>query len=158
MKAPQAPRYPVTPAARPAPVPVNRPAPVPVNRLPPAPQQQAPQDNFTPAWAGSLKSSGGPKQWEMKEQNAIATGGAVPAGPGYDAAPVQVHKPRVQNTHYGPGASAPQYQQQSDSGASNDAKVAHLQYNTPIGLYSKQNVNEVLKGQTAGRPGEGTMQ
>ena len=74
------------------------------------------------------------------------------------AAPVPVHQPRVQNVHYGPGGASPQYQQQGDSGASDNARVAHLQYNTPIGLYSKQNVEEVLAGQTAGRPGDGTMQ
>jgi len=40
---------------------------------------------------------------------------------------------------------------------SNSARVAHLQYNTPIGLYSKENAIEALKGQTRGKPGEGTM-
>ena len=69
-----------------------------------------------------------------------------------------MHQPRVQNVHYGPGADAPTYQQQGDGGASDNAHVAHLQYNTPIGLYSRSNVDEVLKGQTQGRPGEGTMQ
>jgi len=40
---------------------------------------------------------------------------------------------------------------------SNTARVAHLQYNTPIGLYSKDNALEALRGQTKGKPGEGTM-
>jgi len=132
--------------------PVNRP----VNR--PLPPAAAPvqQDDFRPAWSGSLKSSGGPKQWEMREGAAIAQGGAGPPPPSHG--PVNVHQPRVQNVHYGPGADAPEYQQRGDAGASDNASVAHLQYNTPIGLYSKQNVSEVLQGQTGGRPGEGTMQ
>ena len=115
------------------------------------------QEDFTPAWAGSLKSSGGPKQWEIREQSSIAEGGPAPPHMSEQSAPA-VHQPRVQNVHYGPGGGAPQYQQQADSGASDNASVQHLQYNTPIGLYSKQNVQEVLKGQTSGRPGEGTMQ
>ena len=114
-------------------------------------------DMGRPAWAGSLKSSGGHKPWEMREANNIALGG--PAGiPPAPQEPVNVHQPRVQNVHYGPGANGPTYQQQTDAEASDSANVAHLQYNTPIGLYSKQNVDEVLQGQTQGRPGEGTLQ
>lgn len=143
------------PRFRAAPVPVNRPAVVPVNRQPQAPTPQQ-QEDFTPAWAGSLKSSGGPKQWEMREQSAIAQGGPAPMHMQEHSAPAP-HQPRVQNVHYGPGSDVPQYQQRGDTGASSNANVAHLQYNTPIGLYSKENVQEALKGQTAGRPGEGTL-
>lgn len=171
VKAPNsAPHYPnanrYAPANRPPPI--NRPDPASayqpqppqpqsMNRLPPQQQHQPQQQNFTPAWAGSLKSSGGPKQWEMREGAAIATGGPAPPHMQEHPAPAP-HQPRVQNVHYGPGGEAPQYQQQGDGGASDSAHVAHLQYNTPIGLYSKGNVQEVLTGQTAGRPGDGTMQ
>jgi hypothetical protein len=93
----------------------------------------------------------------MREGAQIASGGpsGIPPAP---QEPVNVHQPRVQNVHYGPGGDGPVYQQQADGGASDNAHVAHLQYNTPIGLYSRDNVDEVLRGQTQGRPGEGTMQ
>lgn len=73
---------------------------------------------------------------------------------------VPVHQPRVQNVHYGPGDSAPEYQQHSPGQhqPSDTAQVKHLQYNSPLGLYSKENVNAVLQGQTQGKPGQGTLQ
>lgn len=91
----------------------------------------------------------------MREAAQIADGGPSGIPPAPQEA-VNVHQPRVQNVNYGPGGN-PTYSQQGDSGASDSARVAHLQYNTPIGLYSKENVQEALKGQTQGRPGEGTM-
>ena len=73
--------------------------------------------------------------------------------------PHQPHNPRVQNTHYGPGGASPQYQQLSPRAADPDtARVVHSQYNSPLGLYSKDNVQQALDGQTTGKPGEGTMQ
>lgn len=129
------------------------------------PQSFAPQNNahdYRPSWKGSLKSSGGPKPWEMRDAEALAPdalgGYQQPHHVPHEEVPI--HQPRVQNVHYGPGSSAPEYQQHNpaDHGASDSAQVAHLQYNTPIGLYSKENVEKVIHGQTGGRPGEGTMQ
>ena len=37
------------------------------------------------------------------------------------------------------------------------AKVVHLQYNSPLQLYSRTNVDDSLRGQTEGMPGEGSM-
>ena len=166
---------PVAQHSMPAPAPVHRPVPVqapppaaqhqyPVNR--PRPAQRGPAKPYVqhiqpeyPAWAGSLKSSGGPKPWEMREAEVISGGGpsGIPPAP---QAPVNVHQPRVQTVTYGPGSSAPTYGQQNPAtyGDSDTAQVRHLQYNSPLGLYSKDNVQDALTGQTAGRPGEGTMQ
>jgi len=41
---------------------------------------------------------------------------------------------------------------------SDSARVAHLQYNTPMGLYSRENAQAALQAQTAGKAGYGTMQ
>ena len=149
------------PAPRPAPA-VHQPPPPPVNRS--RPQERHPKPYIQhiepegPAWIGSLKSSGGPKPWEMREAKVISEGGPS----GIPPAPQQtvVHQPRVQTVTYGPGATAPVYGQKSPSshGQSNTAQVKHLQYNTPIGLYSKDNVQQALAGQTSGKPGQGTLQ
>jgi len=131
-----------------------------------------------PAWLGTLRSSGGPRMWEIHEQEALVGKGVVdrpgptqqsqrPAvhaqsfpgvAPGGRVSPVVVHNPKVQTVRYGPGSDGPVYEQHDPSKVdSNSARVAHLQYNTPIGLYSKENAIEALKGQTRGKPGEGTM-
>jgi len=125
-------------------------------------------DGGTPAWAGTLKGSGGPKPWEIQAAAAItgqlppvqhATSHSTPvnqpiAGPSPGES--QVHAPRVQNVHYAPG-QGPVYQQKEDQDASNSARVVHLQYNSPLSLYSKDNVQEALEGQTADKPGAGTL-
>jgi len=81
----------------------------------------------------------------------VATGG----GGGGETVPV--HNPRLQTMHYGPHGQT--YDQQSAVGQESDtARVAHLQYNTPIGLYSRDNAQAVLQAQTAGKAGYGTMQ
>ena len=69
-----------------------------------------------------------------------------------------VHNPRLQTMRYGP-AGGGTYDQQSAAGVDSDtARVAHLQYNTPMGLYSRDNAQAALQAQTAGKAGYGTMQ
>ncbi|KAK2164236.1 hypothetical protein LSH36_67g03008 [Paralvinella palmiformis] len=176
-------------------VPQSAPASIPVNRLSPQqhyqqPQQQRGNRHEKPPWSGSLRSSGGPKPWEIHAGEHLVPGGGevhVPTGPSsiprqapqsatfhpqqqqqqqqppqhhqqpMTSPNVQPHSPRVQNVHYGPGG--PQYQQLSPRAADPDtAKVVHAQYNSPLGLYSRENVQAALEGQTAGKPGDGTMQ
>lgn len=73
--------------------------------------------------------------------------------------PVTPHNPRLQTVRYGPGAGGPRYEQQDASGGGGDgAHVAHLQYNSPIGLYSRDNAKEALHSQTRGKAGYGTME
>lgn len=157
--------------SRPVPRPVNRPA-------PPQPQQHHQQpyhihheDTGTPAWAGSLRGAGGPKPWEVHaaaaaleheapvQQQQASPRQQQPAQNAAQGSAFQPHQPRVQNVHYGPGASTPQYSQINPSQADNtdSAKVAHLQYNSPLQLYSRDNAEDVLKGQTGGKPGTGSM-
>jgi hypothetical protein len=71
---------------------------------------------------------------------------------------VPVHQPRVQHFHHGPGGDVTYEQHSQGDPGSDTAQIKHLQYNTPIGLYSKENVQDVLEGQTHGKPGHGTMQ
>ena len=80
---------------------------------------------------------------------------SVPAGP---TEHVPIHQPRVQTVHYAPG-QAPMYKPDAPEPKQSDtARVVHLQYNSPIGLYSTGNVKDTLHGQVHGKPGEGTMQ
>jgi hypothetical protein len=95
-----------------------------------------------PAWAGSLRSSGQPLDSDKYV-------GPVP------------HNPKVQTVHYGAGGEAPQYRQRSAQDAPHDTdtvRAAHLQYNSPLGLYSKSSAQEALVTQLHGKPGEGTIQ
>mgnify|MGYP003574395433 CR=1 FL=1 len=85
------------------------------------------------------------------------SGGHVPAPTG-PAETVVPHQPKVQNVHYGPGG-APTYEQHDPAAHQSDtAQVTHAQYNTPIGLYSPENVQSALDSQTTGKPGQGTLQ
>ena len=145
------------------------------------------QEPAVPAWAGSLKAGGGVRPWEVaaarhvipenthspprgrspqpprspqpqQVQHRVRQRSPRPPDAPDSGAPVQPHQPRVQTVAYGPGDVAPTYSQHDPGNYEGDAKVAHLQYNTPLGLYSRPNVEEALRGQTAGQPGEGTMQ
>lgn len=165
------------------PEPMNR-GPEPMNR---GPQQgyrpRQIDDNGPPAWYGSLRSGGGVRPWEVRAAESMsegrpasppgqqapvqgsmlsprqASGQASPRSPGGPTSPgnvVNVHSPRVQQMSYGP--SGQEYRQLAPDQEAENATVQHLQYNTPIGLYSKSNVNAALQSQTSGKPGEGTMQ
>lgn len=92
-----------------------------------APAQAAPPE--PPAWIGSLRHSTDSRPSDQR----IGAGAVSP-----------------ELTHYGPHQAAP------GAGSSNDTLVvaappgvANLQYNTPVGLYSRSNVLEALSGQTA---------
>merc|ERR1719245_773266 len=70
----------------------------------------------------------------------------------------QPHQPRLQTMTYS-GGNAPVYSQHTNPppSAAPNATAQHLQYNSPLGLYSRDNVNRAINAQTAGMPGEGTI-
>lgn len=113
-------------------------------RLNVAPAYQPPAYHVEPeqpAWAGSLRSSAQPLDIDKYV-------GPVP------------HTPKVQTVHYGAAGEAPQYRQRSAQQAPHDSdtvRAAHLQYNSPLGLYSKASAQEALDTQLQGKPGEGTI-
>jgi len=49
------------------------------------------------------------------------------------------------------GGTPTSHQDVSQAGESDAAVVANLQYNTPMGMYSGENVVEALQGQTGGQ-------
>ena len=126
----------------------------------------------TPAWAGSLNSSSSTKPWEVHAATALTGEGPAPyhatlhdsplapppiqRQPSPMSATAAVHNPRIQSVHYAPGQS-PVYQQSDVMEPSDTARVVHLQYQSPLGLYSKENAQVALDAQTKGKPGEGTL-
>ncbi|XP_012934762.1 trithorax group protein osa isoform X2 [Aplysia californica] len=136
------PPAPVSPAAPPAPAPIYQ---IPVQTSTQG-WQKPPQveDDSMPAWRNTLRSTG-VKPWE---QDATFGQEHEPAR----SVPSQ-QSPRAVAGGYSPTA-APFSPTQTPvvpvaGGNSQDGpKVVHLQYNSPMGLYSNQNVQETLHGQT----------
>jgi len=125
-----------------------------------------------PAWKGTLNSTGNLQRHEHRIQHMMPVNGARSGSPSngrispYNAqnnvmSPVQSqpHQPRLQTMTYS-GGNAPVYSQHSNPppSAAPNATAQHLQYNSPLGLYSRDNVNQAINAQTAGMPGEGTIQ
>lgn len=111
-----------------------------------------------PAWLGSLRSSTNPHGSDAHPGVSAAAAAAAlntPPPPQSSGEAYPVHRPKVTGFHYGPDGS--QEFRQGNGGPSDTARAGHLQYNSPIGLYSKQNVQEAMTSQLNGRPGEGTI-
>ncbi|XP_064594571.1 LIM domain-binding protein 3-like isoform X2 [Liolophura sinensis] len=103
-----------------------------------------------PAWRGSLRQTGA-KQWDEEYSPADYTS---PAPPPTQPKPVQsrsVSKPqqaapvRTAQPFNPAPRTIPIVNQQGDA---EGPRVVHLQYNSPMGLYSNENVQETLDGQT----------
>lgn len=153
------PRFP--PAPKPVPPPVNR-APEPVD------QQDGPKP-----WAGSLRSeSGGPKLWELEDKEYIMPSQLEARQQQQQQQqrqsrgqtrqqrqpPAVSPKPTSKGTNQIKVAVAPPQQsparQISVRSVSNDAsdggngpQAVHLQYNSPMGLYSRDNINKTYEAQ-----------
>ncbi|CAL1543367.1 unnamed protein product [Lymnaea stagnalis] len=136
-----------SPSVQYAPKPAPKPSPpLPSHAPGPASQQswqQAPpqEEEGTPAWRNTLKSTG-VKPWEQDT--------------GYT-----IQQPPVRSVPYTPNPAphaAPFSPTQTPGlelgGSDNGPKVVHLQYNSPMGLYSNQNVAETLQGQTQALSGQ----
>ncbi|ESO01031.1 hypothetical protein HELRODRAFT_192354 [Helobdella robusta] len=140
------------------------------------PLQQVPHEQYErPAWLGTLRSAAGPKPWEVQDGAALLgiNPEPMPSQPSHFEAPVAsgpfqpqiarptaisaIHQPKVQVTKFSPQGH-PTYERKNASNHDSDtARIAHLQYNSPIGLYSQENAKEVLDVQTGGKPGSGTL-
>lgn len=94
----------------------------------------------TPAWRDSLKKTA-TKPWDTDIDYATESLSAsnpprsVSHDPVVPTTPEQDHAPALTNNTQPP---------ENDEGA----RVLHLQYNSPMGLYSQENVRETLHGQT----------
>lgn len=117
-----------------------------------------------PAWLGSLRSSTNPQKSDAHPGVAAAAAAASLSGPTQAPTSSQVssegafpHRPKVQGFHYGPDGSQEYRQGNGPQGPGDSARAGHLQYNSPLGLYSKQSVQEAMSSQLNGRPGAGTI-
>ena len=80
--------------------------------------------------------------------------------PSHHASGARSVSPATRKPQYAPSRSPiPHYQQQYNSyepygdvsGAPESPRIVHLQYNSPMGLYSKDNIQDAFIGQTQGR-------
>ena len=98
-----------------------------------------------PAWNQNQgDDQGAPPAW----RNTLKTTGVKPWDSDLDYTAPQQQAPR--SASFTPVA-APAYSpnQAAEGGEGEDGpKVVHLQYNSPMGLYSNENVQETYKGQT----------
>ena len=140
--------------------PIHSPPPAPFHpgsaapwRTPRAPQFSHAVVDEPPAWKGSLRSSNTPLTSDTH-----AGAAAVPHHHGGAGATVNPHVPKVQSMHYGSDGTQEYRQRAGEGGAESDsARAVHLQYNSPLGLYSRENAQQAMSGQLNGRPGEGTI-
>ncbi|XP_033757604.1 extensin-like [Pecten maximus] len=142
---PEPPRF--QPAAPPPPPPVQ---PRPVNY-----SGHTTDDGYNkpPAWSSSLRSSNVAKPWELEQQDSFMPVQNTPQRGGPPSVSPKPTSPR-------PPAQAPAQRQISvrsvpngapPAGDGGDARVVHLQYNSPMGLYSGANIKDTYTGQTQGR-------
>ncbi|OWF47196.1 PDZ and LIM domain protein 3 [Mizuhopecten yessoensis] len=105
-----------------------------------------------PAWSSSLRSSNVSKPWELEQQDSFMPVQNTPQRGGPPSVSPKPTSPR-------PPAQAPVQRQipirsvpnGAPHGDAGDAKVVHLQYNSPMGLYSGANIKDTYTGQTQGR-------
>lgn len=112
---------------------------IPVNRAPAAPVQQ--DTPYRPSWTGTLKSGSGAKPWDTDVDYSHYS------QPDYQAPSAPAHPPQ----HTSHQSFTPSHAPEASTGGSDSGpKVVHLQYNSPMDMYSQQNINETLEGQIQG--------
>ena len=136
------------PPPAPAPVPKPKPqTPTPAPMYtPPAPFMPAEGEVVqpeVPAWAGTLSSSGGPKRWDDGYKQTPRNKPARSVSPTKKAAAPTDFKPTQ--------TKVIDFSGEVDEGP----RIMHLQYNSPLDMYSKENVEETLQGQTNAALGGG---
>ncbi|GAB1609123.1 uncharacterized protein LOC115231207 [Argonauta hians] len=140
------------PAPAPAPRPVSAPMHQPVYAPVARPAEGQVVSDEAPAWAGTLSSASGAKMWDAGYH------------PGHNVSPTRSVSPpkKAGKQHPPPAPRNPQEFSPTKTQAldfSNDPddgpRIMHLQYNSPLGMYSNENVQETLQGQTQAALGGG---
>lgn len=131
---------------RPAPKPVAQPVYAPMSR--PA-EGQVVQDEV-PAWAGTLSNASGAKLWDAGFQpthHVSPTRSVSPSKKSGKKPPA----PRPTQDFTPTKTQALDFSTDPDDGP----RIMHLQYNSPLDMYSRENVQETLQGQTQAALGGG---
>ncbi|XP_056018824.1 uncharacterized protein LOC125672255 isoform X3 [Ostrea edulis] len=146
----------VTVQQRPRPPPVTQ---VPVN-IAPVSHDEPDTSSFSKGWSGTLKSSGGPRPWEQEkteyvmpslrepEQQQTSKRPAPAVSPKPSRSP-QPRKPAPSPQRQIVVRSVPNDEAQQEQPPQEGAKAVHLQYNSPMGLYSNQNIEDTYNAQIA---------
>lgn len=133
--------------------PRGRPAPAPDAHAPPTQTLRHDDIDSGAPWKATLRNSDVPKPWELEQQAYVMPAQMPERQEPARSAPT----PRVQQR---PPAQQQQRQVNVRSVANNNgheppaddgARVVHLQYNSPIGLYSSDNIHETFDGQVQGQ-------
>lgn len=136
---------PPAPAAKPRSKPVT-PTPAPTTYSAPAPFMPADGEVVkpdVPAWAGTLTNVGGPKLWDGSMKPSSKSKSARSVSPTKKAAATGDFKPTQ--------TQVLDFTGETDEGP----RIMHLQYNSPLDMYSRENVAETLQGQTQAALGGG---
>lgn len=146
----------VTVQQRPRPPPVTQ---VPVN-IASVSHDEPDTSSFSKGWSGTLKSSGGPRPWEQEkteyvmpslrepEQQQTSKRPAPAVSPKPSRSP-QPRKPAPSPQRQIVVRSVPNDEAQQEQPPQEGAKAVHLQYNSPMGLYSNQNIEDTYNAQIA---------
>ena len=154
----------VTVQQRPRPPPVVQP---PVNAAPPA-VDEPDTSSFSRNWSGTLRSSGGPRPWEQEQKEYIMPSviqsseqqQQSPRRPAPAVSPKPSRSPQPRKPAASPQRqivvrSVPNDQAQQEQPPQDGGQAVHLQYNSPMGLYSNQNIEDTYNAQI-GYPGQNT--
>nr|XP_022317991.1 integrator complex subunit 3 homolog isoform X3 [Crassostrea virginica] len=154
----------VTVQQRPRPPPVVQP---PVNAAPPA-TDEPDTSSFSRNWSGTLRSSGGPRPWEQEQKEYIMPSviqsseqqQQSPRRPAPAVSPKPSRSPQPRKPAASPQRqivvrSVPNDQAQQEQPPQDGGQAVHLQYNSPMGLYSNQNIEDTYNAQI-GYPGQNT--
>jgi len=114
-------------------------------------------DYQQPAWKGTLRGSGPPHEFETRAHN-NAMEDYLPSQPVGPAQVVTPHQPRLQKMTYSGDGAATYSQHNPSTAEAPTATGAHLQYNSPMNLYSRSNAEQSMDSQLKGTPAEGTVQ
>jgi len=99
------------------------------------------EEPTVPAWKGTLRNAAAP--WY---EEALVTGEGLVGGRRQFG-----HKQNVSSGGDSMGVKASLAENLCKTASTDDSQVVHLQYNTPMGLYSKDNISSAFGGQVQGQ-------
>ena len=134
----------------------------PVNAAPPPQMDEPDTSSCAKVWTGTLRSSGGPRPWEQEnaaseyimpsQREAMQEQQSQRPKPPVSPKPARPQQQPVRPTPVTPQKQIIVRSDPSDSVDPQEGpRAVHLQYNSPMGLYSNANVQDAYSVQTHGQ-------